>query len=171
MYLFETPRLIVKKYSEDDGEAFFALNGDPDVMRYIRKPKTRTESDAFLCEVIAFYANNPNLGRFAVIEKKSQQFIASFALIPIDSEPEKLQAGYALLPAAWGKGFASELLQYGIPFFFQHHGDDMLYGITEQENIASQKVLLKAGFTLEKSYTEDHKQLFRFFFERNRLNN
>ena len=46
--IFETERLIVRQYAfEIDTENFFLLNGDDDVMRYIRATKTKEECDVF----------------------------------------------------------------------------------------------------------------------------
>ena len=50
--LFETERLIVRHYTKDDSDNFFSLNGDEEIMRYIRPAKTREETDLFLSEII-----------------------------------------------------------------------------------------------------------------------
>ena len=33
--IFETDRLLVRQYVEEDAEAFFKLNTDPQVLRYV----------------------------------------------------------------------------------------------------------------------------------------
>ena len=36
--ILETDRLFLREFVEDDAEAFFALNSDPEVMRYTGEP-------------------------------------------------------------------------------------------------------------------------------------
>lgn len=166
MTVFETPRLLVRQYNTSDANYFFMLNGNEEVSRYIRPVLSREESDKFLQQNIAFYQTHPNLGRWAAIEKVSNRFVGSCAIIPIEQEREKLQIGYALLPDEWGKGFATELVEFGKKFFFSNHDKDILYAITEQPNFLSQKVLIKAGFQQDGFMREGEKELFRFCLHR-----
>jgi RimJ/RimL family protein N-acetyltransferase len=165
--ILETPRLIVRQYTMDDADNFFALNGDEEVMRYIRPPKTRKECDAFLSQNINFYNTHTNLGRWAAYEKTTKEFIGSFAIIPIDEETNNIQIGYALMRSAWGKGFATELVQYGKIFFFNTHEADVLHALTEESNITSQKVLLKCGFRENGNLISGTKKLLKFYIHRN----
>ena len=160
--LFETERLIVRQYVFDtDTEFFFHLNGDEEVVRYIRPAKTKEESDEFLKKVIADAEANPLMGRWAVDEKQTGKFVGSFAFIPVDGTEES-QLGYALLKENWGKGFATELMREGINYVFNNTSLNEVYGITEAANVASQKVLLKVGFTLHKTYKEGEKEVCCF---------
>lgn len=153
----------------EDAADFFALNSNPDVMRYIRPVKTRKECNAFLLDNINFYELHPNLGRWAAFEKETNKFAGSFAIIPIEEESENIQIGYALMPSKWGKGFATELVQYGKKYFFEKDSSDTLYGITEQLNIASQKVLLKCGFMQNGILVSGTRELLKFRITRNKL--
>jgi [ribosomal protein S5]-alanine N-acetyltransferase len=164
--IFETKRLVVRLYDSNDGEFFFALNGNEEVMQYIRPVKTREESDQFLLENIAYSADNPFMGRWAVDEKDSGNFVGSFAIIPIPGDEEKIQLGYSLLPRYWGKGFASELTIAGLNYFFTQTSLLEIYGVTETPNIASQKVLLKAGFQPVGNKMEEEKELLLFVLKR-----
>ena len=153
--IFETERLIVKQFVfETDAGYFFAVNGDEEVMRYIRSPKSREECDMFLKKNIEGYKTNPLMGRWAVFEKASGIFVGSFAFIPVEKTNDS-QLGYALLKEYWGKGFATELMRDGIKHVFEKTKLNEVYGLTQAENIASQKVLLKVGFTPYKTYKEN----------------
>lgn len=165
-YIFETARLIVRQYNYDlDIENFFRLNGDEEVVRYIRPVKSRSECEVFLKQVIADAETNPLMGRWAVEEKASGNFVGSFAFIPIEGTSES-QLGYALLKEYWGKGFATELMKEGINYVFTKTTLNEVFGVTEAANIVSQKVLLKSGFTLFKTYKEGVKELCCFRLER-----
>lgn len=158
MNVFETERLIVRHYTADDGDNFFLLNGDPEVMRYIRPVKSREETNAFLNEVIEYSRNNPAYGRMAVNEKQANVFVGSFAIIPLE-KTDYMQLGYSLLPPYWGKGFATELVKYGLDYIFNKTNLTEIFGVTEVMNVDSQKVLMKNGFVFEKTYSEGTKQL------------
>lgn len=161
--IFETERLVVRRYDEGDLDHVFRLNGDEEVMRYIRKTLTRDEAAVFLTDNIAFYTKRPGLGRWAV-EDRNGVFVGSFALIPIGSTVD-IQLGYALLKPYWGKGFASELTAAGIEHALAA-GIDPLFGITEEGNDASRRVLEKHGFKYRYSTEEQGKTLHRFQYER-----
>jgi [ribosomal protein S5]-alanine N-acetyltransferase len=165
--IFETERLIVRQYTEEDKDNIFLLGGNEAVMRYIRPVNTREESYQFLLENIALYEKNPHGGRWAVIEKVNGLFAGSFAIIPIPSQPEKIQLGYALIPENWGKGFATELTMAGLEYFMKNYSEPEIYGITEVPNVVSQKVLLKAGFQPAGSFMEGEKELLMFVVKRN----
>ena len=83
-HILETPRLIVRQYTMNDADDFFALNGDQEVMRYIRPSKTRKECDAFLAQNINFYNTHSHLGRWAAMKKPQKNLsdhLRSFQLM------------------------------------------------------------------------------------------
>jgi ribosomal-protein-alanine N-acetyltransferase len=164
--IFQTERLFVRQYTIKDADNFFSLAGDPLVMQYIRDVSTREESDRFLHENIHSYKARPLEGRWAVHDKQSGEFVGSFAIIPLPSKPGEIQLGYSLLPAHWGKGYATELAIAGLDFFRKNFKVPVIYAVTEKPNIASQKVLLKAGFSAAGSFIEKTKELLLFTFER-----
>lgn len=166
MIIFETERLIVRQYTEEDKDNMFLLGGNETVMQYIRPVSTKEESDQFLLENITLYEKNPHGGRWAVMEKANGSFAGSFAIIPMRYHPENIQLGYSLIPGNWGKGYATELTKAGLEYFMNNYSEPQIYGITEIPNTASQKVLLKAGFQPAGSIMEDGKELLMFVVKR-----
>src|SRR5512139_733847 len=165
--IFETERLIVQQYEfEKDADNFFALNGDEELMQYIRGAKPRADCDEFLKQNIESYKTNPLMGRWAVYEKATGRFVGSFAFIPVEGTKND-QLGYALLKEFWGKGYATELTKEGIKYVFAKTDLDEVYGITQIENGDSQKVLLKAGFIFHDKYMEEGRELYKFIKRRN----
>lgn len=164
--IFETERLIVRQYVfETDADNFFALNGDEEVMRYIRAVKSREECDSFLKQNIEGYKTNPLMGRWAVYEKASGRFVGSFAFIPVEGT-EYNQIGYALLKEDWGKGFATELTREGVGYVFAKTDLNEIYGITQAENEDSKKVLLKTGFSFHSKFREEQRELHKYIRHR-----
>lgn len=163
--IFETERLIIRRYTPEDLHHFFKLNGDGDVMRYIRPVQTLEQSEAFLQRIIVDYESWPGMGRWAMFLKKNNEFVGSFAIIPVENS-SRLQLGYALVKKDWGKGYASECVKAGLDYAFNRLGLNEIAGITFSNNISSQRVLLKNGFEFESNFTEDDKQLKLFIRKR-----
>ena len=63
MLVFETERLYIRPYTMADFDDFFRMNGDGEVMRYIRPAQTREQSKDFLEKIITAYAEKPGTGR------------------------------------------------------------------------------------------------------------
>jgi len=57
--------------------------------------------------------------------------------------------GYMLLPAARGKGYGSEAVQMMVDYLFLNHDIVRIQAETHPDNVGSQRVLQKAGFTKE----------------------
>lgn len=146
MILFESKRLIVRELEETDLQNFYRLNSDEDIMRYIRKPRTYDECVALIKETTENSKINPGFGQHAIIEKSTGNYVGSFALLHLENT-EDYHLGYAFFKEEQGKGFATEVTKAAIPFVFKTIDKDFIKAITIPENIASQKVLLKAGFT------------------------
>jgi ribosomal-protein-alanine N-acetyltransferase len=162
MIVFETARLKVRRFSQMDEEIFFALNGNDAVMRYIRPAKSRAECSVFLMENITYCEREKIYGRWAVEDKITSEFVGSFAIIPVPGKEEQIQLGYALLPAHWGKGYATELSRAGIDYVFDKTPVDLLYAYTRAENLSSQKVLVKAGFNYSAADSDETGELVGF---------
>jgi RimJ/RimL family protein N-acetyltransferase len=158
MILFKTSRLIVRYFTEKDKAAFFSVAGSEEVMHYIRPAKSREASDQFLMDNIRMYQQGSCIGRFAVFEKTSHNFIGTFSYLYLCGDAD-FHIGYALVKEVWGKGYATELVKAGIPFFFAHTQYPHLWAITDPENIPSQKVLQKNGFQAEEPRLEDGKMV------------
>lgn len=169
MVIFETDRIIVRRYTPADKDNFYRLNGDPEIMRYIRAAKDPQECVVILKRNISFYEQRPMMGRWAMIEKASGNFIGSFAIIPVETvdhtRHDEIQIGYALLKEYWGKGFATESALAGRQYAFDEMKLTRIVAITEVENIASQKVLLRSGFIQEPNIMEGNKALCYFASE------
>ncbi|HEX4374841.1 MAG TPA: GNAT family N-acetyltransferase, partial [Puia sp.] len=149
--IFETERLLVRQYNLDDAENFYLLNSDEEVMKYIRSPKTRQQAFQFLHENIEYYKQFPMYGRWALIERSTQQFIGSFMIRPSTAVNNEIELGYAMFKDHWGKGYATESVKGGLDLAFRKLKLPSVIAITQIENISSQKVLLKCGFTQQEN--------------------
>ncbi len=79
-----------------------------------------------------------------VIEQSTKRPIG---LVILHREPNRktYRLGYLLKESAWGKGFASELIQGLVDWCGRNHITSIMGGVTN-DNIASKRVLEKSGF-------------------------
>lgn len=161
MELFHSERLVVKPYTAYDADIFFQLNGNAEVMKYIREPKTKEQSDAFLLENLQLYQKHPGMGRFAVFTKDTNEFAGSFSLLSI-TETDDIHLGYALLTPFQGKGLATELVKASLPYVYKTINQPTVKALTLEENTASQKVLLKCGFLFAGKIIHEEEEVLVF---------
>jgi RimJ/RimL family protein N-acetyltransferase len=166
--VFRTERLAVRPYTMDDLDYVCSLNGNPEIMQYIRPAQTPEQSREFLQKVISAYSEQPGIGRWGMFSIPSGEFVGSFAIIPVENTGE-LQLGYALLKEHWGKGYASESVRGGINYAFDDLDLTEIAGITFPANISSQKVLLKNGFIFNKTFMEGDKELFYYLLRKENI--
>ena len=117
-------------------------------MKYIAdgKPSTRDEVARALRRFIRYPTLYTDLGIWHTSRRDTGAFIGFFAL-NYTGKTTDIEIGYRLLRNAWGQGFATEgataLAQYG----FDDLGLNRIIGVTHPGNLASQRVLMKAGLS------------------------
>jgi len=152
-FYLETERLILRELKETDVEGLFELDSNAEVHKYLGNNPIKTKEQAE--ENIQFIRKQykeRNIGRFAVIEKSSGEFIGWCGLKLNQGKEEELNGfsnfidiGYRLIPKFWGKGYASEAAFVCLEFGFKQMNYDCIYGAAETENSGSNKILQKIG--------------------------
>ena len=144
----ETERLIHRAFVVDDAEAFFALNGDPEVLRHTGESPIASVEDARAA--IAAYPDFQTVGygRWACVSRESGQVIGFCGLKYLD-ELGVVDVGYRFLPRFWGQGLATEACSASLAYGFDVLGLARIVGLVLPENVASIRVLEKLGMTLE----------------------
>jgi ribosomal-protein-alanine N-acetyltransferase len=145
----ETDRLIIRHWREGDVEDAFAIYGDPEVTRYLAGDARDTTIDStreWLAKKLPTQAEKAPLGLWAVEERSSGNVIGHALLqyAQINGE-DRVEVGYALARAAWGKGYATEIAQAMIQVGFDTLDLAEIYGVVIPENTASRRVLEKVG--------------------------
>lgn len=85
-----------------------------------------------------------------IIEKKDGTkigLIAHFYVLHIAGK--LLEIGYALIPSERGKGYCTEAIQLMLDYLFLSRETIRVQATTDKRNLASQRVLEKAGFRME----------------------
>jgi RimJ/RimL family protein N-acetyltransferase len=144
--IFETERLLIREYIEEDAESFFKLNSDPEVLRFVPDKALLNVEQArklLVDHPIADYRKH-GFGRGACILKSTGEQIG-FAGLKYLEELGEVDVAYRLLPTYWGKGLATEAAVASVRYGFADLGLKRIVGLAMPANIASVRVLEKAG--------------------------
>jgi|SRR6185437_8546674 len=139
-----TQRLIVREFVPEEEETLVNLYKDERVNKYVTKRSDDQTRQKF-AEALAEYKAGSGLSRWGVFNPADNDFIGVCILKPADSDPTRIELGYVLAAKYWGRGLATELCRALIFYGFEDKGLTEICACTHPENIASQKVLLKAG--------------------------
>ena len=153
--MFESERLLLRKFTIDDALLLIDLNKNPEVTKYLHEPPT-TELNAvdIIQNIILPQYQQNNFGRWAVHTKSDKAFIGWCGL---KQTPNHLfpDVGYRLFQKYWGNGYATEAAKRTIEFGFHALQLPGIFAAAHIENIASQKVLEKCGMTFDSYKTID----------------
>ena len=152
----ETERLLLRQFTEDDVDNLLDLDSDPEVMRFINhgKPTPRdVVQNDILPRFLSYYERFAGFGFWAAMEKSSGQFLGWFHFRSMEgSPPDEIELGYRLRKEAWGKGYGTEGSRALIRKGFTELGVRRVVASTYQDNLASQRVMEKAGMTLVRTF-------------------
>jgi len=146
----ETERLILRELIPDDAEGMFEMNSNPDVHRYLgNKPVTSIEQSIAEIEFIRKQYVEKGIGRWAVIEKTSGNFLGWSGLKLITETTNNhinyYDLGYRFSKRFWGKGYATETAMAVIDYGFTELKLNEIIGIADINNLGSIHVLEKVG--------------------------
>ncbi|MEO7768125.1 MAG: GNAT family N-acetyltransferase [Ferruginibacter sp.] len=143
--VLQTPRLLLRQFTEADAPLVHQLNRDPEVVKFVHEPTLQSDEEArniIVNIIIPQYKNN--LGRWAIHRKDTNEFIGWCGLKYL-TQTSEIDLGYRFHQIAWGKGYATESAKY-----VMEHGFKKLYlkeivGKAHKENKGSINVLEKIG--------------------------
>jgi ribosomal-protein-alanine N-acetyltransferase len=148
--MIETQRLFLRPVVETDFPDIYRLMSDPEVMKHIRPASDDPEPvRTRMGDWERYSLANPGLGVFLAEWKEDGAFAGYVVARHVDFDPAtgEYEVGYTLAPEHWGKGLATEITRALSAYLFEHFRPGYVVAFTAVENLASQNVLLKAGFT------------------------
>jgi ribosomal-protein-alanine N-acetyltransferase len=157
--ILETDRLILRELKLSDVEAFFAMDNNPNVHKYLwNKPVQKIEETI---EVIAFvrkqYVEN-GIGRFAMVLKETNEFVGwagiKYNTEVLNNKINFYDIGYRLDEKFWGKGYASEATLAWLKYAFETMNIKTMEAAAHIDNIASNKILQNIGMQRTEQYID-----------------
>ncbi|MER7792672.1 GNAT family N-acetyltransferase [Streptomyces sp. NPDC097640] len=162
MHIFlETERLVLRPFTDTDADAdhLFALDNDPEVMRFINggKPAGReTIQRQTLPRLLHDYPCWGTRGYWATEEKATGVFLGWFEFCPLDEHSAAVvELGYRLNKTAWGKGYATEGSRALTSKGFTDLGVERITANTMAVNTRSRRVMEKSGLSFLRHFTGD----------------
>ncbi|GAB4065802.1 GNAT family N-acetyltransferase [Ancylobacter sonchi] len=148
-----TPRLRLRAYRLDEFDAYAAMWSEPSVVRFIGgMPLAREAAWSRFLRQIGLW-HHLGFGFFAVEDRATGAFIgeAGFhdlkrAITP--SLEGTMEAGWALVGAAQGKGLAQEAMTAALDWAARHGSGDRITCMIHPDHAASLHVAGKLGFTV-----------------------
>ena len=143
----ETSRLILRPWKESDLKPFYALNSNPEVMRYFPGCLTQEQSDA-LAHKFQRMIETQAWGLWAVELKQGGDFIgftglnaqpSQFSFSPCTEIAWRIQQKY------WGQGFATEAATACLNFAFDSLKLNQVVAFTAVQNTRSQALMQRLG--------------------------
>jgi RimJ/RimL family protein N-acetyltransferase len=149
--VIETERLKLRGHRLEDLDDCAAMWADPDVTRHIGgKPSSREEVWARLLRYVGHWSLL-GFGYWAIEDKATGGFIGElgFADFKQDIEPSiegAPELGWALVPPAHGKGYATEAAQAALAWGETRFGSTRTVCIISPENLPSIRVAEKCRY-------------------------
>ncbi|EHF4996613.1 GNAT family N-acetyltransferase [Enterobacter hormaechei] len=150
MATITTTRLNLTPFEPSDWAFFRSLREDPAIMRYMAAitPEKETRR-VFAARLMAEHV-------FVIRLHNDVTPLGDIGLQISAANREEADIGYTVVPAAQGKGIASEALHAVCEYAFNQTGVKAINAYVLADNVGSVRVLEKAGFVrtqvLEKAY-------------------
>ena len=160
----ETERLILREIIPEDAEAFFAMDSNPEVVKYVgTKPLTHISQSVEMIENIRNQYTENRIGRWAAINKEDGKLVgwSGLKLIKeINNHKNIHDLGYRFTPEYWGKGYATETSIAVLNYAFNEMKLDQVFAYADVENDASNHVLRKLGFEEKGTFIDEGDNCF-----------
>ncbi|HEX8180777.1 MAG TPA: GNAT family N-acetyltransferase [Pyrinomonadaceae bacterium] len=146
--LIETPRLLIRPPVVADARTIHETYGtDPEVVRYLtwRPHRSLADAEAFMREGLQRRAAGADLF-WALTLKGDDRIIGMIAVHP---GPYRAGLGYVLARPYWGRGLMTQAVRAFVELALAQPGVFRVWAVCDVDNLASARVLEKAGLTRE----------------------
>ena len=149
--LFETRRLYVRRFEEDDADMLYEVLSDPDVMEYIEEPFDREKTKHFIQE----YGCSEEPAVYAVIRREDERLIGHLIFHVYDEDASEI--GWVLAQDCWQNGYATELTAACVSYAKEHGIRELVMECDKKQRIT---VHIADAFGFEKE-TDGDRLIFR----------
>lgn len=152
--MFETERLLIRKFTPEDLDEFIEMRCAAEVNKYLGGTKLQNPKAITKRMQVYFdsYAKN-GFGMCAMIWKETGEFFGWSGLQPLDGTDE-IEVGYGMKREFWRKGIGLECAGAWLDFGFNQKSLNRIAAVAAPENTGSWRIMEKLGMTYEK--TEFH---------------
>lgn len=142
-----TDRLELRAYRSEDVERIHAiLYGDAEAMRMTGGAVTIDETRATVQRYMSGQERD-GYSFWAVVERATGDLVGEAGIKPLEDVGPEVELGYAFGVAWWGRGYATEAGRAILASAFAAFGLQQVVAVTSDDNLGSQRVIAKLGFT------------------------
>lgn len=154
--ILESNRLLFRRVDKNDVNEMFALRSNPETMKYVPRPLTKTTEEALehIALIESKIVNNEGIN-WAITLKGNPKLIGIIGFYRTKPEHYRSEIGYMLLPEFNGQGIVTEAVARLIEYGFNDMKLHSIEAIIDPDNIASAKVLEKNNFIKEAHLKEN----------------
>lgn len=147
----ETKRLLLRGFRPEDADYMYErIWTDADVMRFVQPggwPHPREESVPFLTRLISRFEEN-GFGQWGVVHKPDGRLIGYCGLKFLEKTPE-VELLYGIDKDFWNRGLTTEAARATLRYAFEETALEYVVAVALPENVASRRVMEKAGMRYE----------------------
>jgi RimJ/RimL family protein N-acetyltransferase len=140
-------RICLRRWRDEDREAFAAINSDTRVMEFFRSPLSRVESDAMV-DGIQKHFSKRGFGLWAIEVPGVAPFIG-FAGLAVPGFSAHftpcVEVGWRLAFEYWGRGYATEAARLALGYGFGTLALSEVVSFTSTNNHRSRAVMERLG--------------------------
>jgi [ribosomal protein S5]-alanine N-acetyltransferase len=143
----QTERLILRQFADADTARLFEIYGDP--RTNLHNPHGPMTNRAAIEKSVQWRAHwqQHGFGQWAIALQDSPDHVLGFGGVSRRNygEVERLNLGYRFAPAAWGKGYATEMARQAVRVAFDALTESSVWALVRRTNTASIHVAEKLG--------------------------
>lgn len=152
MESIRTARLELVRPTANDLDDLVRFNSDPRVMATLGPVRTPQATSSYLDRMLDHWRKH-GFGWWIVRDALTSAFAGRGGLRHASvGGQDEVELGYGLLPEFWGRGLATELARESVRMGFQDLRLRDMVSFTQTTNLASRRVLEKAGFRIERTF-------------------
>ena len=171
--VLETERLILRPLDFADVDAFFEMDKNPVVHKYLwQTPVNNKDEIVKIIEYVKNQYQNNAIGRFATVLKTTNEFIGWTGIKFVNDHIENgntnfYDYGYRLNERYWNKGYATEASVAWLNYGFKEMKIDEMNAYTHAENGASNHILQKIGMNEIQNYPDTNNIVWKWWQMKN----
>lgn len=145
----QTERLVIRRFTARDVDAFHAYRNDPEIARWQgwSLPFARPAAEAFVAEMAGIELFRPGVWTQVAVARRDEPaaLIGDFG-VRIQAEEPTAEIGVTFAVAAHGHGYATEALDALVEHLLGARGMARAVAVTLGVNAPTQRLLDRAGF-------------------------
>jgi ribosomal-protein-alanine N-acetyltransferase len=143
-----TERLLLRMFAEEDSEGLMRLLSDAETAKFIGGTKSHDQARDSAIRMRDAFAQR-GWGTLAVVVEDTGDCIGYCGVRPLPCTPD-VELAFALERSCWRRGYATEAAAAALGAAFRFLPFESIVGTVYPDNLASQRVLEKLGFSFER---------------------